>query len=153
MSALFLASVQQDPCSYCSGPADALDHIQPRARGGENDWANLTAACKACNQSKHARSLLTFLLARSRPLTPGQRIKRLFGRNVRARRLALGLTQSDVALTTGFDLMSISRWERGASTPRGETSVELACALGVSLASLYEQTEACARSQRKERPT
>jgi 5-methylcytosine-specific restriction endonuclease McrA len=81
MSAPLLASVQRDPCSYCGGPADELDHIDAQAHGGGHDWTNLTAACSRCNQSKGARALLSFLLHRNRPLTAGQRIKRTFGEN------------------------------------------------------------------------
>lgn len=137
MSTSFLNVVRNDPCSYCGAPADELDHIEPRARGGEDGWENLAAVCDRCNQSKGARSLLTFLLNRNRPLTPGQQIRRAFGENVRVRRQALGLTQAELARSTGFDLMAISRWERGASSPRGESAVALARALGVSLADLY----------------
>lgn len=51
-----------DPCAYCGGPADEIDHIVPIVRGGTSEWGNLTAACKACNACKHARSLLRFLV-------------------------------------------------------------------------------------------
>lgn len=53
-----------DGCSYCSQPADTLDHIVPRINGGGDDWSNLTGACRSCNSAKKDRDLLGFLLAR-----------------------------------------------------------------------------------------
>ena len=55
-----------DPCCYCGKPMAAVDHVVPRARGGEHAWTNLTAACRRCNSAKQARSLLTFMLQRAR---------------------------------------------------------------------------------------
>jgi 5-methylcytosine-specific restriction endonuclease McrA len=51
-----------DPCSYCGGAAETLDHIQPVAAAGDNAWPNLTGACRSCNSSKGADSMLMFLL-------------------------------------------------------------------------------------------
>jgi len=50
-----------DPCSYCGGLTEAIDHIVPVADKGTSDWFNLTAACKSCNQRKNDRSLLIYL--------------------------------------------------------------------------------------------
>lgn len=60
----FAATYRSDPCAYCNGPAGEVDHIVPLARGGEDTWENLTAACLPCNRSKHARPLLVWLLTR-----------------------------------------------------------------------------------------
>lgn len=38
----------------CNRPADTVDHIVPRARGGTDAPENLRAACKACNSSAGA---------------------------------------------------------------------------------------------------
>jgi predicted nucleic acid-binding Zn ribbon protein len=52
--------------------AEDLDHIEPSRQGPSaqgatgKDWADVTAACKWCNRSKSANSLLRFML--SRPL-------------------------------------------------------------------------------------
>lgn len=43
----------------------AADHIDPLGRGGVNEWANLTAACRACNAAKKNKTLLTYLLERT----------------------------------------------------------------------------------------
>lgn len=46
-------------CGYC-GRGDlplTVDHIIPRARGGENSWENLVAACWPCNNRKGDRLL------------------------------------------------------------------------------------------------
>jgi len=39
-------------CVYCGGPAEVVDHVIPRARGGSDDDANLRACCTRCNQRK-----------------------------------------------------------------------------------------------------
>jgi 5-methylcytosine-specific restriction endonuclease McrA len=54
-----------DPCSYCGAPCEHIDHIVPLSRGGSGEWDNLTASCAACNMSKGAQSLLTFMLGRA----------------------------------------------------------------------------------------
>lgn len=57
--------LRNDPCAYCGGPAQALDHIVPREGGGDDDWTNLTAACNSCNSKKRTKSLLMFLAHRN----------------------------------------------------------------------------------------
>ena len=42
-------------CHYCGRPANTVDHIQPKSRGGTDDEANLVAACVSCNSSKRDR--------------------------------------------------------------------------------------------------
>jgi hypothetical protein len=43
-------------CVYCAGlfsPEQlSLDHVQPRARGGDNSPGNLVTACQGCNTRK-----------------------------------------------------------------------------------------------------
>lgn len=43
-------------CGYCGGPADSIDHVMPRSRGGLNVWENVIAACRPCNLSKRDRT-------------------------------------------------------------------------------------------------
>ena len=45
-------------CAYCQKPATAVDHVVPISQGGAHSKANLVPACKTCNSSKHAKSLL-----------------------------------------------------------------------------------------------
>jgi 5-methylcytosine-specific restriction endonuclease McrA len=64
----FRIHLQGDPCAYCGGVAEQLDHISPCVLGkqtGKYTWANLTAACTECNHAKGTRSLLGYLLLRS----------------------------------------------------------------------------------------
>ncbi len=46
----------QFSCQYCSKTVATtkltIDHILPRARGGESNWANCCAACFTCNNKK-----------------------------------------------------------------------------------------------------
>ena len=39
-------------CAYCRGPAETIDHVVPRSRGGRHAWDNVVAACARCNHSK-----------------------------------------------------------------------------------------------------
>lgn len=44
-------------CAYCSAPADTVDHVHPRSRGGRHEWTNVVAACSRCNHKKADRLL------------------------------------------------------------------------------------------------
>jgi 5-methylcytosine-specific restriction endonuclease McrA len=39
-------------CAYCSEPADTVDHVVPRSRGGRHEWSNVVASCKRDNLVK-----------------------------------------------------------------------------------------------------
>ena len=39
-------------CQYCSAPAETIDHVVPRSRGGSHTWDNVVAACRRCNLRK-----------------------------------------------------------------------------------------------------
>jgi 5-methylcytosine-specific restriction endonuclease McrA len=39
-------------CAYCSDPADTVDHVIPRSRGGRHEWSNVVASCKRDNLIK-----------------------------------------------------------------------------------------------------
>lgn len=43
-------------CQYCGAPADSIDHVLPRSRGGQHVWENVAAACRPCNLSKRDRT-------------------------------------------------------------------------------------------------
>ena len=42
-------------CQYCRGPAESIDHVIPRSRGGQNTWDNVVAACRRCNVRKGSK--------------------------------------------------------------------------------------------------
>ena len=46
-------------CQYCGRRGDRLtvDHVRPRARGGDTSWTNVVAACLRCNLQKGSRTL------------------------------------------------------------------------------------------------
>lgn len=44
-------------CGYCRGRATTVDHIVPKAKGGEHSWLNVTAACAPCNHKKNDKFL------------------------------------------------------------------------------------------------
>ena len=43
-------------CQYCGRPAENVDHVVPRSRGGAHDWENVVASCRRCNSRKEART-------------------------------------------------------------------------------------------------
>jgi 5-methylcytosine-specific restriction endonuclease McrA len=58
----FAPVLYRDPCAYCDQSSEVLDHITPIAAGGDGSLDNLAGACASCNNRKHTRSLLLFLL-------------------------------------------------------------------------------------------
>ncbi len=44
-------------CAYCLSPADTIDHVIPRSRGGRHEWTNVVAACRRHNMQKGDRLL------------------------------------------------------------------------------------------------
>jgi 5-methylcytosine-specific restriction endonuclease McrA len=42
-------------CQYCGAPAENVDHVVPRSRGGAHTWENVVAACRRCNSRKENR--------------------------------------------------------------------------------------------------
>lgn len=58
-------------CQYCDGPAESIDHVIPRAKGGPHEWENVVAACRDCNVRKRDRLLHeTSMTLRSTPTAP-----------------------------------------------------------------------------------
>lgn len=43
-------------CQYCGGPAESIDHVLPRSKGGEHSWENVVACCRSCNLKKADRT-------------------------------------------------------------------------------------------------
>jgi 5-methylcytosine-specific restriction endonuclease McrA len=43
-------------CAYCGRKARTVDHIHPKSRGGGEEYWNLVAACKPCNNTKTDRT-------------------------------------------------------------------------------------------------
>lgn len=47
----------QNTCQYCGRPAESIDHVHPRSRGGRHEWTNVVASCRRCNTTKGDRLL------------------------------------------------------------------------------------------------
>jgi hypothetical protein len=51
----------RDRCEYCLSPANyatqrfSIEHVMPRAKGGQNSFENLALACQGCNNHKYNR--------------------------------------------------------------------------------------------------
>lgn len=61
----YVEILRSDPCSYCGGPCEHIDHIVPVNSGGGLEIENVTAACGLCNVRKAATPLLLFLQSRA----------------------------------------------------------------------------------------
>ncbi len=62
-------------CQYCGDPAENIDHVIPRSRGGEHVWENVVASCRPCNAVKEDRLLKnTHLRLRRPPFAPRETI-------------------------------------------------------------------------------
>jgi len=58
-------------CQYCGKPAENVDHIVPKSKGGEHIWENVVASCHPCNTKKGNRYLRdTGLKLRKKPKSP-----------------------------------------------------------------------------------
>jgi 5-methylcytosine-specific restriction endonuclease McrA len=44
-------------CVYCGAPANSVDHVVPRSRGGQHVWDNVVSACRRCNHAKADRHI------------------------------------------------------------------------------------------------
>jgi len=45
-------------CAYCGSKKQlSLDHIKPKAKGGQDTWTNLVTCCFVCNNKKGSKSL------------------------------------------------------------------------------------------------
>ncbi len=59
--------LKRDPCVYCYGASDTVEHVRPRANRkhrGMEELDNIVGACRHCNQDKGAMPLLIFLALR-----------------------------------------------------------------------------------------
>jgi len=62
-------------CQYCGSPAESIDHVLPRSRGGLHSWDNVVAACRRCNTRKEDRlPHEAGLVLRTAPMAPRQRV-------------------------------------------------------------------------------
>lgn len=57
----YILSRDKYKCYFCGEPADTIDHLLPRAKGGHTTPVNCVAACALCNQTKADRSVDDFL--------------------------------------------------------------------------------------------
>lgn len=58
-------------CQYCTAPAENIDHVTPRSRGGTHTWENVVASCQPCNARKGDKFLdQTNLVLRRKPQAP-----------------------------------------------------------------------------------
>lgn len=87
-------------CQYCGSPAENIDHVIPKSKGGTHTWDNVVAACRPCNTRKEDRFLHeTGLVLRRTPMVPRERAWAL---------VAMGSVRAD--------------WEQYLSVSRSELS-------------------------------
>jgi 5-methylcytosine-specific restriction endonuclease McrA len=62
-------------CQYCGAPAENIDHVVPRSKGGTHTWDNVVAACRPCNMRKEDRLLHeSGMKLKRKPTVPRERI-------------------------------------------------------------------------------
>ena len=62
-------------CQYCGAPAQNIDHVLPRSRGGRHVWENVVAACVPCNTRKEAKTPQEAgMRLRTKPVAPRERV-------------------------------------------------------------------------------
>jgi transcriptional regulator with XRE-family HTH domain len=71
----------------------------------------------------------------------------LLGQNVTRRRKELGLTQAEFAAKIGADIVTVSRFERGANLPSLLRLESIAKTLGIPLAELLSQSTSLCTDQ------
>ena len=59
-------------CAHCGGDATEIDHVVPRALGGDDATTNLVGSCRGCNASRKHRELSGPTLRRLRVLARGR---------------------------------------------------------------------------------
>ena len=74
----YLLEKWQRRCAYCQAEDVRLeiDHIIPRSKSGSNTVANLTLACRKCNESKSNQKIEDFLKTKPHILKKIQKTKR-----------------------------------------------------------------------------
>jgi transcriptional regulator with XRE-family HTH domain len=68
-------------------------------------------------------------------------IDRLIGSNIRANRLARGLSQGKLAELVGVTFQQVQKYEKGTNRAGGSRLVQIAEALNVPVVSLFENVE------------
>ena len=61
---VYVEVLASGPCTYCGAPSTHVDHIRPLALGGHEARDNLAPACQPCNQSKGAKLLTEWDVAK-----------------------------------------------------------------------------------------
>ena len=69
------------------------------------------------------------------------RTAKVFGEQLRRRRLELGLTQEEFAYRSGIDISFVSRCERGRTQPSIGVVLKMAVTLQTSAAKMVEELE------------
>jgi len=75
-----IAGSLYDPCVFCGGRANTVDHIEPIAKGGSRgSMMNIAPMCSNCNNDKGSDSILIALLTHAQ-------LKNRIRSNIRAER-------------------------------------------------------------------
>jgi DNA-binding transcriptional regulator YiaG len=111
-------------CYHCGEELHPLgfhiDHLEPLCAGGPDMLKNMVASCGPCNSRKSVMSD-RFLKRTATPI-----IKGMDSDDLRRRRIALDLTQGELARLLGVYQATISAWESGARGIRHPTILALA---------------------------
>ena len=96
-------------CAYCgAGHPTTVDHLLPRARGGDDQGENLVPACSSCNSAKGKKDVMAW--HRERSLFPSLSVTRRYlklalKRAAEANAMSLGTEGTAVSLP--FEIMAV----------------------------------------------
>jgi 5-methylcytosine-specific restriction endonuclease McrA len=75
LSRAYREAINGDPCFYCGGPGEHVDHYTSLANGGTDHWFNLVRACATCNKRKGRKNGDEFLGTLGLGVFPEQELK------------------------------------------------------------------------------
>lgn len=108
-----------DPCVYCGGSAEGLDHIRAATRGGVDGWENRAPACARCDQTKRNASLLRFMWASN---NARRRVERRERTRVKQGHHRLTIQQR-IATWTASTSGLLDRFDEANPSPTGRDSM------------------------------
>lgn len=60
------AYLLKDPCCYCGGRSDSIEHVIPVSLGGQSHYGNKVGACRLCNSRRSRQPFMPWLVKQHR---------------------------------------------------------------------------------------
>ncbi|WP_291333282.1 helix-turn-helix transcriptional regulator [Desulfovibrio sp.] len=105
------------------------------------------AACEAC---EGASSPTTRVSVTYQPLGAGEGLKSIFGPLLAQARLAVGMSQTAMAKSAGYNLRNVNAVEKGLQEPGVMSALALVAATGVDIREFFDQLHHASAALSKE---